>query len=371
MTSIGSLLYGQTNAAAYAAPTTPAAAAAKTVQAEAPAASTSAVNVTLSDAAKAALSAQVEPPSIADIAANARAAIDKLLAKANTKAALVDGRATIDLGGLDRRILYAVASNAGGKFTADEKTLAGATLRYRMDEALAGPIAASRITGDYAAVYKAGLAYLDKAGPEEKASPKWVEQQQALTLGLKQATATPGVAPTVPNDPVAAYIADHSESAPANAPRDIGKVADDVRAALDAQYAASKDPNADIDLADFDDRALAAMALDKGGDFSAREIQAARDEIRGRTSARLKETYGSDIAAGSADTLGRDLILRYASMSAEEREAQGWTPEMYDKLVQNFETSKRLASLASGSAMSPYGGGSGASAAPSLLDYLT
>lgn len=369
MTSIGSLPYASTNASAYATPT-PSSTTPKVEATTTSATTTNAVNVTLSDAAKAALKAQAEAPTLASIAAAARTAIDKLLAQAKTNDPLVDGRATIDLGGLDRRSLFAVASNSGGDFSADEQTLASATLAFQFEDTLAGPVAASRITGDFAAIYKAGLAYLDKAGPEEKATAKWAAQREVLAKGLQQAAATPGVMPDLPNDPVAAYIAAHDEgTSTAAGPRDIMNVAGDVRAALDAQYAKAADPDAPISLADFDDRALAAIALDKGGLFSDAEVRAARIEIRDRNNDRMTEAYGSNVAAGSSGTLGRDLITRYASMSAEEREAQGWTPELYAKLVQNYQTSQKLASMAGGALGGLYG--SGMAGPSSLMDYLT
>jgi hypothetical protein len=178
--------------------------------------------------------------------------------------------------------------------------------------------------------------------------------------------------PDLPNDPVAAYIAAHEEDAPIVGPRDIVKVAGDVRAVLDAQYAKAADPEAPISLAAFDDRALAAIALDKGGLFSADEVRAAKLEIRDRNNDRMTEAYGSNVAAGSSGTLGRDLITRYASMSAEEREAQGWTPELYARLVQNYQTSEKLASMAGGAPGGLYGAGGGVTnAMPSLMDYLT
>lgn len=362
MTSISSLPYASSNTSAYGTPSAPTAAAKPKAETTATHATTaSAVNVTLSDAAKAALKAQAEAPTLATVAAAARAAIDKLLVQAGTRDPLVDGRATIDLGGLDRRSLFAVASNAGGGFSKDEQTLASATMTFQFEDALAGPVAASRITDDYAAIYKAGLAYLDKAGPEEKATAKWTAQREVLAKGLEQATATPGVMPDLPNDPVAAYIAAHEEEAPVVGPRDIVKVAGDIRAALDAQYAKAADPDAPVSLADFDDRALAAIALDKGGLFSADEVRAAKLAIRDRNNDRMTEAYGANVAAGSSGTLGRDLITRYASMSAEEREAQGWTPELYAKLVQNYQTSQKLSSMAGGAATGPV----------SLMDYLT
>jgi hypothetical protein len=66
-----------------------------------------------------------------------------------------------------------------------------------------------RVTGDYAGLYKAALANLEAAGPEEKAMGQWAKDKAALTEGLKQATAKPGVAPSgIDGDPVAAYLKD-------------------------------------------------------------------------------------------------------------------------------------------------------------------
>ncbi len=157
---------------------------------------------------------------------------------------------------------------------------------------------------------------------------------------------------------------------PTTTNRDILKVAGDVRSVLDAQYASAPDGQADaIDLSSFDDRALAAMALDKGDQFSSREIAAAKAEIRDRASSGLSG-YAPNGGATHSSALGSDLITRYASMSAEKRQAQAWTPDLYEKLVQNQQLSQKLASLggASGSSGNPYL--AGADRPMSLLDFL-
>src|SRR5690349_12126062 len=74
----------------------------------------SSVNVTLSAQAQAALAAQTDNRTTDQVVASARTALDKLLAGAKSTSALKDGKATIDVSGLDRRSLYAIASNKGG-----------------------------------------------------------------------------------------------------------------------------------------------------------------------------------------------------------------------------------------------------------------
>jgi hypothetical protein len=363
MTTIGPQTYAANSAAAYLLATpAPASPKATTDDAASSASDSPAVTVTLSDAAKAAMQAQDDPTD--SVAAAARSAIDQLLADAKAKAVMSNGKPTIDMSGMDRRSLYAIASNQGGSFTADEQKLATSAMSNNFQAALAGPVAASRTTGDYAAIYQAGLDYLNQAGPEEKASAGWIQQQAALGMGLLQANATPGVMPTgVANDAVASYVKALGGVAPTTAKSDIDEVSGDARAAVDAQYAKGADVS-QLDLSAFDDRSLAAIALDKGNQFSTQEISAAKLEIRGRTSTSLM----SDINQ-SGGSVGGDIITRYAAMSPEERQAQGWTPELYDKMVQTTQLAQKVASMLAGGSSNPYSAGS--TGESSLLDYLT
>ena len=70
---------------------------------------------------------------------------------------------------------------------------------------------------------------------------------------------------------------------------------------------------------------------------------------------------------------------RAAPLSDEERQAQGWTPEVFAKLVQNYKLSQTLGDVSGGggsallagldgSSGSALSSGSGSS---SLLDFLT
>jgi len=353
-----------------AAPTT-AATAATSGEASAPArTSGSSVNVTLSAQAQAALAAQTDNRTTDQVVAAARTALDKLLAGAKATSALKDGKATIDVSGLDRRSLYAIASNKGGKFPIEEQVVASLRMKANRDAALSAPASAMRVTGDYAGLYKAALADLEAAGSEEKAMGQWAKDKAALTEGLKQATAKPGVAPTgIDGDPVAAYLKDVGGVVANPRTRDIGKVASDVRSVLDRQYAAatgegmatSRDEGR-IDFSKFDDRSLAAVALNKGDQFSEHEVAQAAAEVKARNrdsvSGAYKSTQGSDASA-----FGKSLITQYAAMSDEERQAAGWTPALYDKMVQMQNLSDKLASLFNSDGSVNTGG-------TSLLDYI-
>jgi hypothetical protein len=330
----------------------------------------SSVNVTLSAQAQAALAAQTDNRATDAVVADARLALDKLLAGAKASSALKDGKATIDVSGLDRRGLYAIASNQGGKFPIEEQVVASLQMKATRDAALSAPASAMRVTGDYAGLYKAALANLEAAGPEEKAMGQWAKDKAALTEGLKQATAKPGVQPTgIEGDPIAAYLKDVGGVVANPRTRDIGKVASDVRTVLDKQYASAtgegmavSPDDGTIDFSKFDDRSLAAVALNKGDQFSEHEIAQAAAEVKTRSRDSVSSAYKSTQGADSS-AFGKNLLTQYAAMSDEERQAAGWTPALYDKMVEMQNLSDKLASL-----FNP--DGSVNSGGTSLLDYL-
>lgn len=338
---------------------------------QSPTINTPAVNVTLSPAAQAALKAQTDSRSIDAVIADAKSQIAARLKAAGAASALSNGNSTIDLSDMDRRTLYAVASNQGGGFSTDQQVVAALGMRDQRDQALASPAAQARLTGDYASLYQTALDQMDAAGPEEKATSAWSDQRAALVEGRKQALARPGLAPSgIANDSVAAYMKDTGSVVAGAKTRDFGKVATDVRAALDKQYSLATQPTAakdgqsgDIDFSRFDDRSLSAVALNQDDQFSGHEVAQAKAEVRARDSAAIQ----SDYQASSQDpsSFGQALITRYAGMTTEERQAAGWTPAVYDKIVQLQNASEKLAQMFNAN------GAPGTTAGPpSLLDYM-
>lgn len=335
---------------------------------QSPTINTPAVNVTLSPAAQAALKAQTDSRTIETVVAEAKAQIAARLKAAGTTNALKDGNPAIDLTALDRRALFAVASNKGGGFPMEQQVVAALAMKSQHDQALAGPAAQARLTGDYADLYQTALDQLDLAGPEEKASAAWSQERDALVEGRKQAIARPGLAPAgIAGDSVAAYMSETGSAVAGAKTRDFGKVAGDVRTALDKQYSLAVSPTAskdgvsgEIDFRRFDDRSLSAIALNKDEQFSPHEIAQAKAEIRNRDSAAIKASYQS--TADDEGGFGKAMITRYAGMTTEERDAAGWTPEVYGKMVELQSARDKLAEMfnADGSVAGP----------ASLLDYL-
>ena len=94
--------------------------------------------IILSAAAKKAMAEK----DFAAVTADARTALDDLLAAAGRTSPLdANGHVAIDLSKLDRRELYAIASNSDDQFTEDEQAAAKDEMNDRFDAALAGPLA--------------------------------------------------------------------------------------------------------------------------------------------------------------------------------------------------------------------------------------
>ena len=331
----------------------------------------SSVNVTLSAEAKAALAAQTDTRSLDAVVTAARSALDKLLSDAKATSALKDGKATISVADLDRRSLYAIASNKTGQFSMDEQVVATLQMKATSDAALSTPTSVMRVTGDYSGLYKSALANLELGGPEERAAGQWDQDKAALTEGLKQATDKPGRAPGgIAGDPIAGYLKEIGGVVASPRTRDINAVASDVRAVLDKQYATASQDGAgispqsgEIDFSKFDSRSLAAVALNKGDQFSEHEIAQAAAAVTERNHASVTSAYAkSQGADGSA--FGKSLITQYTAMSAEERDAAGWTPAVYDRMVALQNLSEKLAEMFNAGANAGGAGGT------SLLDYL-
>lgn len=135
--------------------------------------------------------------TFADVATDARKRMDDKYALMNAGGKAYDGSDTDRnslMGDLDRRSLYAVATNQGGQFSAQEQTAAKGLMRQQ--ERLAtgyysGPADQEKnFTDPYAndpvGRAKAALAFLDNMGPEEKADPQWLIQHQILSDALAQ-----------------------------------------------------------------------------------------------------------------------------------------------------------------------------------------
>lgn len=297
----------------------------------------SATSVTLSDAARAALAGK----DLATLIADARSKLDALLSKAGATSPLTDGKLTLDLTSLDRRELWALASNSGQGFTVDEQKAAQIELTNRFDQSLAGATSVGRVTGKLDQLYAAALAFYDAAGPEERATAGYSDARKAIEQMLAALKTDPGTLPgSFANDPVNDYM-QRLAAGETGELRDIAAVGTDARATLDAQYAAGGSKPA---LSEFDSRSLAAIAINTGDAFSADEVRAAKSEMRSRTGAAvlaaLKQSDATDPAA-----FAQNVISLYGAMSSEERAAAGWSDNLYAAAVASYQSASKMTSL--------------------------
>ncbi|KIZ47939.1 MULTISPECIES: hypothetical protein [Rhodopseudomonas] len=317
-----------------------------------------ATNLTLSDAARAQLAGTATQPDFTTVTAQARSALDGLYAAAKVSGPLgADGKPSVDLSSLDRRALFAVATNNAGKFTADEQSVAAAELGQRFNDALAPATATAKLTGDFSGIYKAALTYLDGASSEEKASALWTAQRAAVAKGVQATQQDPAKAPSgIANDPVATYLAQDSAGVVAQT-QDFSSVAKTARAALDAQSKAAAAAGKELvfdagrktgqlaDLTAIDNRALSAISLNKDQLFSPQESFAAKQELNARNRASILTALNQSQSSGDPTQLSLGILNAYSAMSDEERQASNWTPSFRDNAVQSYKTTKSLLSM--------------------------
>ncbi|HET6839681.1 MAG TPA: hypothetical protein VFH41_08080, partial [Bradyrhizobium sp.] len=320
-----------------------------------------ATNLTLSAAARAQLASAATLKDFTTVTTDARSALDGLYTAASVNGPIgADGTTTIDLSSFDRRSLFAIATNNGGKFSPDEQKVASTELANRYNDALAPAAATSKLTGDFSSVYKAALDYLDGASGEEKATASWSVQRAAVLKGVQATQQNPTTAPpTISNDPVAAYLA---QTAPGGttATQDISTVAKNARAALDAQAKAAAAAGKELvfdpgrktgqqaDLSSIDGRSLAAISLNQDGLFSKQESFAAKQTLDSRTRASILAALKQSQTSGDPTQLSLGILNTYSSLSAEERQAVNWTPAFRDNLVANYKSSSQILSILRG-----------------------
>lgn len=318
----------------------------------------SSTNVTLSDDAKAYLASLANAVSDAGASANtlatkARSWFDQQYKDLGITSAILDGKTAVDLTGQSRATLSAVASNANGLFSADETAAATKELQSRFNDAIAPQAVIARHNSDYAGLYDAALSYMDQAGADEKKTAAWQAQHQALTDGAAAAKLSPGVAPDTGNadDPVRALLDDPTASGATAADASIDSVAANARAMLDDQINAAKDNGTVLvfnsaqkvgkqaDFSQFDNRTLAAVAINQGSSFSAEEIRAAKGVLDQRNRTSILSAINSSDGSGSSSLA---MLQQYANMSTEEKQALGVTDQFANQLIQSYRSTQAM-----------------------------
>ncbi|KRA50195.1 hypothetical protein [Devosia sp. Root635] len=310
-----------------------------------------ATSVTLSDEAMAALADR----DFAAVIADARAKLSALLTEADRTSPLEGDKLALDLSSLDARELFAMASD--DSFTSDERDAAGLEMQRRFEAALAGPAAVAQVTGNFTGLYKAAAEYLDSLGPEEKAGADWIAGRAAITEAQKQLQVAPKTMPDAgEDDPVALYLA-LVEAGQAAEPQAIEDVATGARKTLDTLYAdaikAGKVPTFNksttigtyIDMSKLPSRTLSSIVLDGTGQFTTQEVSAANTALRGKSGAALVAGFQNAAKSSDPTAFSQNIMAIFASMSAEERQAAGWSEKFYQAAVDSYTTTSKLTQM--------------------------
>jgi hypothetical protein len=321
----------------------------------------SATQLTLSAAARAQLANGPAATDFNTVISATRAALDSLYKAAGVTAPYDSaGKSTIDLASLDRRALFAIASNSGGQFTEAEQTLAATGRISRFNAALSPAAQTAKLTGDVGTVYATAASYLDGASSEEKATVTWQTERAAIDKGIAATQNDPSKVPAgISNDPVASYLAQYP-SGSTTTTQPFSTVAKSVRATLDAQASAAAalgkelvfDPGRKTgqlaDLSQIDSRSLSAIALNHDQLFSAQETFAAKQALDSRNRASILSALKQSQSSGDPTKLSLGILNAYSAMSSEERTAANWTPALRDHAVQSYKSTASLLSMLRG-----------------------
>ena len=300
-------------------------------------------------------SAALAVKDFATVVRDARGKLATLLSDADRTSPLEKGKVAVDLSGLDQRELFAMASD--DSFDADAHTAAGIEMQRRFENALSGPAGVAQVTGNYTALYKAAASYLDGLGAEEKAGADWIAGRAAVTEGLKQLQSDPKILPdTGEADPVQLYLA-LVNTGQAQQQQDIADVATAARSSLDSLYADAiakgKAPTFNsktttgtyIDLSGFASRTLSAIALNTGDQFSTAEADEAKSALRSKSGAALLAGFQAAAKSSDPTAFSQNIISIFGSMSAEERQAAGWSDDFYQAAVQSYQSTSKLTQM--------------------------
>lgn len=157
--------------------------------------------VSLSVTAAAATTGAAEAPAagkkdFATVAKDARASLDAAFQKMGRTADThtTDAEWKTAVSGLDRRSLYAVASNQGGQFNQMEQDLAKYTMSKQVDTAMGldDPVAAANATSSMS---KAEIQFLDGVSDEEKTSFDWAKRRASAQFGYEMLSKREGKEP--------------------------------------------------------------------------------------------------------------------------------------------------------------------------------
>ena len=114
--------------------------------------------------------------------------------------------------------------------------------------------------------------------------------------------------------------------------RDFTDLANEIRSSLDTLYAAEKEAGKpqSANFANLSGRALSAVVLNQGKQFTPAEQRQAKTALDQQTRDAFKTAVQSGMSMSSLSSYSQSLVTQYDAMSPEERQARGWTESFRD-----------------------------------------
>jgi hypothetical protein len=114
--------------------------------------------------------------------------------------------------------------------------------------------------------------------------------------------------------------------------KDFTDLANEIRSSLDTLYAAEKAAGKPqtANFSQLSGRALSAVVLDKGNQFTPAEQRAAKTALDQQTKNDFASAISGGMSMSSLSSYSQSLVTQYDAMSPEERQARGWTQQFRD-----------------------------------------
>lgn len=149
--------------------------------------------------------------------------------------------------------------------------------------------------------------------------------------GQSSGATTPATTDTTTNDNGVSIspTAQAAAAETADNAKDFTDLAKEIRTSLDTLYAAEKaagKPQA-ANFSQLSGRALSAVVLNQGNQFTPAEQRAAKTALDQQTRSDFATATSSGMSMSSLSSYSQSLVTQYDAMSPEERQARGWTPQ--------------------------------------------
>lgn len=114
--------------------------------------------------------------------------------------------------------------------------------------------------------------------------------------------------------------------------KDFADLAKEIRSSLDTLYAAEKAAGKPktANFANLSGRALSAVVLDQGNQFTPAERHQAKVALDQQTRTAFVSATSGGMSMSSLSSYSQSLVAQYDAMSPEERQARGWTQSFRD-----------------------------------------